>query len=201
LGQFDGANPHPWAQLRMEAESSLWNVVLNKEAGRWIMSRKSVIVLIHCCHKLLNLIYTTVVDFFSLVLFHACFECCKLRIQVLCKNGLAGTIQVRGDGSKVQSIQFKIEKHLISLQKWKRWKYVTMENVGNELVSCLFYFQKITHECKLFTDVLVMHAWQQRALPASAMIWIRDIFNLFGCRLASSASNLILHSPVEWEEH
>jgi hypothetical protein len=23
LGQFDGANPHPWAQLRMEAESSL----------------------------------------------------------------------------------------------------------------------------------------------------------------------------------
>jgi hypothetical protein len=34
FGPINGANPHPWAQLTMEAGSSLWNV-LNKKTGRW----------------------------------------------------------------------------------------------------------------------------------------------------------------------
>jgi hypothetical protein len=30
--------------LRIEIESSLWNVVFNKKTGRWIMSKRSIIV-------------------------------------------------------------------------------------------------------------------------------------------------------------
>jgi hypothetical protein len=131
--------PIPGLNWEWSQESSLWNVVLNKKPGLWIMSKKSVIVLIHCCLKLLNLIYTVVVDFFSLVLFHACFECCKLSIQVLWTNGPS-----MGGGMAVTYKVFnsRLRSVLISLQKWKRWKCVTVKDVGNELVSCVLYFQK-----------------------------------------------------------
>jgi hypothetical protein len=52
--------------LKTETESSLRNFVFNKKPGRWIMSKRSIIILMSHRHKLLE----TIANFFFRNIFH-----------------------------------------------------------------------------------------------------------------------------------